>query len=54
MVTCDHVLGLCKQAKVQQKNETLLFESYSKKNTFGVIKQFSAPSISILKIIKFC
>ncbi len=45
---------LRKQTKsCKRKHETLLFKSYSEKNTFGVIIYIFASSLSILKILKF-
>ena len=46
---------LHKRPKSCQKNyETLLFESYSKKKTFGVIILFSPSFLLILYFFKFC
>lgn len=61
-VTCNHVNGhmrlhswLCKQRKSHnQKSKTLLFKSYSNKNTFSVIINISTSPHSTLKFKKFC
>jgi hypothetical protein len=37
---------------VQEKHETILFKSYSKNNTFGIIIKFLTLSLSILYFFK--